>query len=71
MSKYKKCISCRKKTRVENYLCDNQHNFLICESCLRVGMSSENGCNRLIELIRRENNKCQNQKLQNRNHTPE
>ena len=54
MSKYKKCISCRKKTPIQYCLSNNTKQFVICDSCLRIGMTSENGCNRLIELIRRE-----------------
>lgn len=55
MGKYKKCISCGKKIPAERVLLsDNQHSFVICVSCLRIALTSKNGCNRLIELIRRE-----------------
>ena len=73
MSKYKKCVSCRNKTIYPITIVDDEGYTIctICECCLRIGMKTEYGMQRLSDLIRRENNKCQNQKLQNRNHTHE
>lgn len=73
MSKYKKCISCRKKLSRTINIVDDHGTYIctICGSCFNIGMLSENGAERLVELIRREKTKCQNQKLPNRNHITE
>lgn len=64
MNKYKKCISCRKKTPIQYCLSNNTKQFVICDSCLRIGMTSENGCNRLIELIRGESRNAKTKSYQ-------
>ncbi len=64
MGKYKKCDSCGKKASQYNTIICNDGRTVctICDSCLRIGVQSEKGYERLIEIIR---GKMQNAKTKN------